>query len=389
MSGLLGFWQRIPIQRRKRIALFVLATMIVVATLWAARSVLGLYFIGLILAYLLGPIVDAIEAGMLWLADKAKLGFLRRIARSTSIMLTYLLLISLIVGFIALVVPMIVRESQQLWEARNRIWEQISVWGEGVLEQYELLPERVRQQVDDTLRDLSASVTRILQQAVEGTVVAIQYTFSVVLGITIVPFWAYFLLRDYDQIRSSIYDSLPRAVQEDVGSIVRLLDRTIGSYLRGELVLMIVVGVLQTVGMTIVGVPYALVLGVIAGLLEVVPNIGPTLAAVPAILVALSGGPVRALLALAVARVVQMIENSLIVPRVLGQTMGLHPVVLMVMLVVGAEIAGLPGLILAPILTAVLRDVYRYLLHRFADNPCRPEEALRRVTAGEPFHLNI
>src|SRR5690606_8661597 len=118
---------------------------------------------------------------------------------------------------------------------------------------------------------------------------------------------------------------------------------------------------------------YALLLGVLAGLLEIVPNIGPTLAAIPAILVALGRGPLWALLTAVAVNLVQNLENSVIVPRILGRSVGLHPVVMMVMLVVGTEVAGLPGLILAPILTAVARDVYRYLSYRLGDAPCGPD----------------
>lgn len=389
MNGAFGFWQQIPVQRRKRIVLFTAAVLLVFITLWAARSVLGIYFVGLVLAYLLAPVVDAIQQGIDWLAGKARSRILLRMSRSMSIVISYLMLVAVIVGFFALVVPIVVREGQQLWNARQGIWEQVTRWAEDALAQYELLPDRIRQQIDDALRELSANVTRILEQAVSGTVVAISYTFAIVLAITVIPFWTYFLLRDIDHIRNSIYDSLPASIREDVRSMLRLLDRTVGGYLRGELVLMVLVGILQTIAMSVLGIQYALVLGVIAGVLEIVPNIGPTLAAVPAVLIGLTEGPLLALGAAAAARIVQMIENSFIVPRVLGGTMGLHPVVLMVMLVVGAQIAGLPGLILAPILTAVLRDIYRYLAYRFADDPCTPEEAMARVIRKEVFSVEL
>jgi predicted PurR-regulated permease PerM len=229
----------------------------------------------------------------------------------------------------------------------------------------------------------------VIQQALQGTFNAISYTTSVVLAITIVPFWTYFLLRDFSRIRASLYRTLPQAVRDDVGSILKMLDHTIGGYLRGQIVLMIVVGIMQTVAMTLLGLDYALLLGVIAGLLEIVPNIGPTLAAIPAIIVALTRSPGLALLTAVVANLIQNVENSFIVPRVLGRSVGLHPVVMMVMLVVGTEIAGLPGLILAPILTAMLRDVYRYLAYRFADDPSLPQEALDHVLAGGTFTMDL
>jgi predicted PurR-regulated permease PerM len=389
LNGWLGFWWRISLQKRKRIVLFALAVFVVLLVLWSARSVLGLYIIGLVLAYLLSPIVDAIQRGIDWVGNKVHLGFLSRISRSASIILSYLLLIALAAGFVSMVVPIVVREAVQLWETREKIWGQASTWFDLIVEQYELLPERVRMEIDDTLRDLSSFLMRAMQQAIQGTFTAISYTTSVVLAITIVPFWTYFLLRDFDSIQASLYRTLPHRFRDDVHSILSMLDHTIGGYLRGEIVLMLVVGVMNTIALTLLGLDYALLLGVIAGLLEIVPNIGPTLAAIPAVIVALTRSPGLALLTALVANLIQNIENSLIVPRVLGQSVGLHPVVMMVMLVVGAEIAGLPGLILAPILTAMLRDVFRYLSFRFADKPASPEEALKQVLAGGEFSMDL
>lgn len=389
MDSWLGFWHRIPIQRRKRIALFTAAMLAVSLTLWAARSVLGLYMIGLVLAYVLAPAVSALQRGIVWLGNKTRLRFLAHGARAASILISYLLLIAVVAGFISMVVPIMTREAVQLWAAREVIWEQVSAWFEQVLQQYELLPDRVRLQIDDAMRDLSSFVTEVFQQAIQGTFTAISYTTSIVLGITVVPFWTFFLLRDFDLIRDSIRRALPRAVRDDLGSILHMLDHTIGGYLRGQIGLMIIIGVMQTIALTLLGLEYALLLGVLAGILEVVPNIGPTIAAIPAVLVALAHSPGLALVTVAVCALIQTIENSYIVPRVLGRSVGLHPVVMMVMLVVGTEIAGLPGLVLAPILTAVLGDVYRYLAYRFADTPHGPAEALAQVLSDGPFSMEL
>jgi predicted PurR-regulated permease PerM len=384
-----GFWHGIPIQRRKRIALLTAATLTVLLTLWEARTVLGLYVIGLILAYVLEPAVNTMQRGIEWLGNKTRLRFLRRGARSVSIIISYLLLIAAVAGFISLVVPIVLREAEQLWAAREVIGRQISAWFEEVLQQYELLPDRVRLQIDEAVRDLSSFVTRAFQQAIQGTFTAISYTTSIVLGITIVPFWTFFLLRDLDLIRDSINRMLPSVIRDDLSSILRMLDHTIGGYLRGQIGLMIIIGVMQTIALTLLGLEYALLLGVLAGILEIVPNIGPTIAAIPAVLVALTQSPGLALATAVVCILIQAAENSLIVPRVLGRSVGLHPVVMMVMLVIGTEIAGLPGLVLAPILTAVLADVYRYLVYRFADTPSQPADALAQVLSDEPFSMEI
>ncbi len=393
----MALWRQMTPQHRKRFILWAISALVVLVTLWLARKVLGLYFIGLALAYLLAPVVDWVQHGIQWFADKIHFKFLYRRARGLSILISYLLLIGVIAGFFAIAVPIILNEAEELWSRREVIWTQIRRVGENVgkdvFEQYQLLPDQVRVQVDEYIQNINAYVgnvlQRVLEQALQATGVAITFTASIVLGITIVPFWTYYFLRDYTQIRDALESSIPRAIREDVRSVLLILDRTVGAYVRGELVLAIVVGTMTVIVVSLLGLEYGLLLGVIAGALEVVPNIGPTLASIPAILLALTRSPGLALITAISYNLIQQVENSLIVPRVLGRTMGLHPVVMMVMLVVGAEIAGLPGLVLAPITAALLRDLYRYLSYRLADDPLSPASALARMMNRVEFDIDV
>ena len=390
-------WRQMTPQHRKRFILWVISASVVLVTLWLARKVLGLYVIGLALAYLLAPVVDGIQHGIEWFADRIHFKFLHRSARGFGIFISYLLLVGIIAGFFAIAVPILVNEAKELWSRREVIWAQIRRVGESVgkdvFEQYQLLPDQVRAQVDEYIQNINTYVgnvlQRVLEQALQATGVAITFTASIVLGISIVPFWTYYFLRDYTQIRDALESSIPRAIREDVRSILLILDRTVGGYVRGELVLATVVGTMTAIVVSFLGLDYALLLGVIAGALEVVPNIGPTLASIPAILLALTRSPGLAIITALSYNMIQRVENSLIVPRVLGRTMGLHPVVMMVMLVVGAEIAGLPGLVLGPIITSLLRDFYRYLSYRLADDPLKPAEALTKMMERVSFDVEV
>mgnify|MGYP006299920679 CR=1 FL=1 len=393
----MNLWRQMSPQHRKRFILWAISALVVLVTLWLARKVLGLYFIGLALAYLLAPVVDGVQHGIEWFANRIHFQFLYKRARGLAIFISYLLLIGVIAGFFAVAVPIIMNEAEDLWSRREVIWHEIRRVGENVgkdvFEQYQLLPDQVRAQVDEYIRNINTYVgnvlQRVLEQALQATGVAITFTASIVLGITIVPFWTYYFLRDYTQIRDSLEKSIPTAIREDVRSVLLILDHTVGAYVRGQLVLAFVVGTMTAIVVSILGLDYGLLLGVIAGALEVVPNIGPTLASIPAILLALTQSPGLALVTAVSYNLIQQLENSLIVPRVLGRTMGLHPVVMMVMLVVGAEIAGLPGLILAPIITALLRDIYRYLSYRFAEDPLPPAEALSTIVNRVAFDVEV
>ncbi len=383
------FWTELSVPRRKRLMLFVIAAAIVLVVLWLGRSVLGLYFVGMLLAYVLAPVVNVLQRGLEWVAEKIKFSFLYKHARAWSILLTYLILIAAIAGFVALVVPLIVQESGDLWARRVTIWEEVSSVARSALEQYQLLPTEIQGQIEQALTEASAFLTDVLQQAVQGTMVAITYTTSLVLAISIVPFWTFYLLRDFTEIRAAIKNMIPSIVRPDVRNIVLMFDKIFSAYLRGQIILCVVIGVMTTVVMSALGLEYALLLGIFAGILEVIPNIGPTIAAVPAILLALLQNPLLAVGTAIAANVIQRIENLFIVPRVLGESVDLHPVLMMVMLVVGIEIGGFPGLFLAPILTAMLRDLYRYFYQRFADDPMSPEQALVEVYSDAEFSVEI
>lgn len=389
----MSFWANMTPQRRKRFILWAVTSFVILLILFLARNVLGLYFIGIVLAYILAPLVDRLQGWLTSAGERIRFKFLRKNARGISIIISYMILIGLIAGFVSLVVPVVSNEAQELWSRRDVIWEQIRRVAENVFEQYQLLPDSIRNQIDEVFANINTRLAEglqlVIEQAFEVTGVAITYTASIVLGITIVPFWTFFLLRDFPDLKESISLMIPTAIRADANCILRMLDRTIGAYLRGQIALSVIIGVMQTIVMSIIGLEYALLLGFIAAILEIIPNIGPTLAAIPAVLLALTHSPILALITAVACNMIQNVENSFIVPRILGRSLGLHPVVMMVMLVVGTEIAGLPGLFLAPILTAVSRDIYRYLGYRFAEQPLKPAAALERVVSFGEFNQDL
>ncbi|MBN1486456.1 MAG: AI-2E family transporter, partial [Anaerolineae bacterium] len=190
--GLLGdAWLRIPAARRKQLFLLIIAIFVLLIILWAARGVLAPYVIALVFSYLLVPVVDLLEKGWRWVGSHRYLGFLKKIARPLSIVITYLVVIALVVGFFSSFVPLIIEQSKQLWEERDTVWEYLYDFGSKAVAQYELLPAQVQMQIEDALGRLGTAIANVVQQAVGGTAVAISYTVSLVLAIFIIPFWAF------------------------------------------------------------------------------------------------------------------------------------------------------------------------------------------------------
>ena len=135
--------------------------------------------------------------------------------------------------------------------------------------------------------------------------------------------------------------------------------------------------------------PFALVLGLVAGIFEALPYVGPILGAIPAVIVALLAEPSSALWVAAAFFAIQQVENLILVPRISGKSVKLHPALVMVVLVVGNEIAGFLGMLVAVPVTAMIRDMFKYLYLRFLDEPLAPEEAMASIRSGQEVQLGV
>jgi len=151
--------------------------------------------------------------------------------------------------------------------------------------------------------------------------------------------------------------------EKRIKKLLNDIEAGLGAWVRGEIILMIIVGMLSFVGLTLLQVPYALSLAVWAGLLEIVPIIGPILSAVPAVLVALLVSPVLAVAVVALYFIVQQLENHLIVPNVMRRAVGVNPLITILTLMVGAKLAGISGAVLSVplvvLLKIILKDIFQ------------------------------
>jgi predicted PurR-regulated permease PerM len=204
-------------------------------------------------------------------------------------------------------------------------------------------------------------------------------TLSFVVGLLLVPLWMFYVLRDQPEMSATFYRLIPPAYREDARHMIMVLDSLLGSYLRGQLILCLSVGIMTTIGLTILGVDLALLLGTLAGIFEVVPVLGPILGAIPAILVTLAASPSNLLWVIALAFAVQQIENYVLVPQIARGSIQVPPALAILVLIVGSEVGGVLGAILSLPLTATVRDIAHYLYLRLSDEPLSPQEAVFRV----------
>ncbi len=364
--------------QRARALITLVLGLLTVAALYVARASLLPFILGTLFVYIMLPVINWLDSRLQLILHR------RRIARTLAVLVVYMLTIAVLAGSLAFVIPPIAAQVSRLGRglpelasrAYSEVPEVVQVW----LDRYnEAVPQDIRLALESSIQDRLRAVVEALQAGLFKTVSVLFSTVSFVLGLVIVPLWMFYLLRDQPEMNASLYRMIPPVYREDVRSIHTLIDSVLGSYLRGQVILSFSVALMFTVGLEIIGIDFALLLGTIAGVFEVVPILGPILGAIPAIVVTLATSPSEVLLVVLLAFAVQQIENYLLVPQVASGTVKLHPAIVMVVLVVGGAVAGVVGLLLSVPLTAIIRDVARYLYLRISEEPLSPEEALARV----------
>jgi predicted PurR-regulated permease PerM len=249
-------------------------------------------------------------------------------------------------------------------------------------------PSDIQAQIDQAAQQAGGRLTGTVQAALVQAVSAVTGTLAFVASLVIIPVWLFYVLHDQSRFMRTAVSMIPVQIRADAVNVVRISDRILSKYLRGQLLLCVVVGVLAALGLTLLKVPFPAVLGLIAGIFEILPFVGPLLGALPAVLVALIQDPLLAVWTALLFVVIQQIENTFLVPRISGRAVELHPALIVLVLIIGSEVAGLPGAILAVPLTAIIRDVFKYLYLRMGDNPLDPQLAMSRI-ADVPLQLDV
>lgn len=344
--------------RRRRWALATALFLAGVAFLYAVRAVLPPFLLAAFLAYAVYPAVDALHR--------------RGLGRAWAILLVYALGGLLAVGLLAFVMPAFLGELSGL---SGTIPGQVSRIGAALshLERrYDRLslPPVLRQALDDSVGHLQGR----LLAAVGGAVHALLGLFGQAFNLILAPIVAFYLLLDLPRFRRQVELWLPAPSRAQARTLLREMDRALAGFIRGQLIVSAAVGLLTTLGLALVGVPFPLVLGLIAAVTNLIPYFGPFLGAVPGLLLAATASLGLTVRAGLVYLVVQQLEAAILVPRVMGETVGLHPLALIFALLVGGTSFGLAGLVLAVPAAGVLRVLASFVLRWLADEPLPGDE---------------
>jgi predicted PurR-regulated permease PerM len=369
--------------RRHRLSLFVLAVLLLLGwLLWSVKGALPAFFIGAALAFVLDPVVT-------WLQR-------RGVPRWAGIVLSYAGIVALVWALIAFAVPPIASQTRDFIEHLPELGSAVSNVQRGLQEWYQSLPlpPDLRATLDQSIAGAEAALGEAVRQILGPAVSTILSAAGFVLGLVVIPVWLFFVLKDRERLPGAVEGGLPESWRADAGNVMDLVSGVGGRWVRGQLILGVAIFVATTIGLTILTLigfgefgQFTLVLALIAGVLEWFPIIGPVIAAVPAILIGLTISPAAAVAAVILYTAIQQLENNLLVPKVIGDAVDLHPAVMILSLVAGGALFGIGGAILAAPTVALGRDLYRYTFRRLHGDP--PEAAFAaaapaRMRASSP-----
>ena len=365
---------------RKRMVLVVASIVLIFLLLYIARGALFPFVLGGIFAYVLFPAVKGLERVMPWRNRYPDA------ARVAAIAVIYTVALAILIGLLALIIPPAVRQSTSLIQDLPTIYTEAREAIEELVERFaDDIPQDVRDKAEEILADLGDILLSVLQSTLTKTLQAVANTFSFIIGLAIVPVLLFYLLKDGERLVSSSLSIFPKRARVHAGEVVRIVNESLGAYIRAQLLLMLFVGLIVFVGLLLLDIEFAVLLAIVAGVTEAIPVVGPIIGAVPGIIVTLATDPEKIVWVLALYLASQLLENSLLVPRIQGNAVHMHPIVIMGLLIVASETFGVIGVVAAVPVASVAREVFRYFYRVWSDNPQTVplDKAVENADTGE------
>lgn len=356
----------------------VIVTVVIVALvalLYAIREVFVYMAFAVLVSYLLWRPVEFLTK--------------RRVPKTLAILLTFFVFGVIVFGLLVLIVPRLVEEVRDLVGSIPQMKTTLETYITNLVSKYS------QQEYTFTFREFFAKYVQG-QDFAANVQKWIFYFFSFftnvtasVIGAVIIPIMSYYLLKDAPRIKQSFLMLFPKGRTQRLELALAQINTSLGNYVRGQLYLCLTVAVMVTLGLMILGVKYAFILGVWSGATEFIPLAGPTIGMAPALLIAFLTDPMLGFRVLIMFIIVQLLENYVLWPRIMGHHMDLHPLTCLIGMMIGGILAGIVGMLLALPTVAVVKTVLDIFVFKtkdmgmeFRDLISAPDEAVVAEGSG-------
>lgn len=319
--------------------------------------IIGSIFLPVLLAgicfYLFNPIIDALEK--------------RNIKRSLSIIILYIVIVGIITGIVFAIIPPLKNQVQGLVQSTPKLINEIKEMINQVIHTniFEKTSSSLQLNTDSIVENISNSAGKYGSNVLSGIFSAVGTITEVVLAIAMLPILLFYMLKDGKNFPDYITKLLPDATRKDARRILSDMSSGLSSYIRGQIIVSICVGILLFIGYLIIGLEYPLLLATIAMLTNVVPYLGPIIAVLPAAIIAITYSPIMLFKLAIVWSIAQLLESKGISPQVMGKSLHIHPITVIFVIVIAGNFFGIVGIILAvpgyTILKVITTHIYSYI----------------------------
>jgi predicted PurR-regulated permease PerM len=331
--------------------------------LYRFSQVVFIFFFAIVMGTVIRPVVA-------WL-------YTRGLPRIAGVILVYFLLLALLIGFVLLLFPLIFEQGTTIAAAVPGYYQSLREWmvnnpNQWMIRLSEFLPATlsIQEPVQQTGPQMLASAGQALGYVGSAAKVIFIATAFLLL--------AFHWTIDGPRTIQSLLPLVPKGQRESISELISAMETKVGSYMAGQGILCLVIGIMSLLAYSLIGLPNALVLAIMAGVLEAMPMIGPLLGAIPAGLVALSIGPDKLVWVILATVVIQQLENSLLVPRVMSTAVGVNPFVILLSIFAFSSLFGITGALMAIPIAAIIQ----LILDRFV---FRPEAMEPEVSPGRDY----
>ncbi|HWQ73462.1 MAG TPA: AI-2E family transporter [Desulfitobacteriaceae bacterium] len=335
-------------KKRRRWIFFGCCLILGLIFFYSIRMVLGPFLLAFALAYLLNPVIEWLEK--------------HKINRRWAIALTFCLIVIIIVLILSLVLPSVYNETARLMVVLPEKISQLNDFLQNIRHNFLAsgLPEKVSYVIDEHLGNGEVYVAEKLKLLLDNLPAKLASLSPYLLS----PILAIYFLADWKRIQLAFMRLVQQKWRLEWQRLWLDISHVLRCFIRGNLVVAVIVGILVGIGVKLIGMDYALIIGLICGISDLIPYFGPLIGAVPAVLLGFTKSSMMALEVALVILVVQQLEGTLISPKLMGDSVGLHPLWVIFALLAGEELAGFWGIFFSVPIAAVIRVIFRHIYYR-------------------------
>jgi predicted PurR-regulated permease PerM len=330
--------------------IFVVCVFLIFWLLYRLQTVLLLFFVAIVLGTAIRPAVE-------WL-------YRRGVSRTNGVILIYVLIAGLFTAFLALILPLLAEQTTQLSQNLPEFYRTVRNW---LLDSDNRLLRNIGARISPQL-GLLFSTNPTTENVLDQVTITILYVNLLTKGLlsTLAIFLlAYYWNQEGQSVIRTILRLIPSYRKKEFLEFVDHVETKLGAYIRGQAILCSIIGVLSFLAYILIGLPFALALGIFAGVMEMIPVFGPAIGAIPALLISLSIAPEKALWVVIATILIQSAENVYLLPRVMNKSMGVNPIIILLSMVAFGSVFGLAGVLLALPLAAILQ----FVINRIVTSP--------------------